>query len=255
MIFKKTGGDIFSLERDSVGPISDYWGGWHFRCKTHDWARGYTGIYFISYGSDEHKKVIYAGMYAGNGKQLKSSDVVEQRWRKHLRTLTLLDRAAKSSSISLFNKLKEKAAGTKYADFPLFSPEWLHENHKHFFLRSNNCNTSCNRMSFAIQNWPELLELARKEALLDFFNFHFVCLGAEYHKLSKKEIAPVLHGLEKQVIEQLDKRLPANVEYKSTSGQSYFHYLPDTLIEDSSYQFTSLLRQLENDLIHAYVGS
>lgn len=252
MIFKKNGSDLFSLECFGRDDDSGHWGNWAFSCKAHDWVQGYTGIYLISFGSGENKKVIYVGMYAGNGRSLTNSDVIEQRWRKHLRTLTLLDSATKWSSVKLFNKLKAKALNAGYADFPLFQQKWLSENQSSF-LKPNNCNTSWNRMSFAIQNWRELLELANEGLLLDSFAFHFVCLHADDHELSKNEIERVLRYFEKQVIEKLGRNLPANSQYKSKLTHTYFHYSPYNLEEDGSDSFKSLVEQVENDLKYSFV--
>lgn len=248
MIISKNGSEIFSFELNPL-TSSEKWNKWKFKVKS-DFFLGLTGIYLISFGSGDRKHLVYAGSYAGNRNAFERSDVAKDRWLKHLCTVTLLDNAAKCSSKKLFEEVKRKALANGYAEFPLFDPNWDTEDQSTFFKKSNGCNISKNRLSFAVQNWKQLYKLADSGRLLDSFHFHFICAKPD-RQHTKDALSAELKAIESRTIEEFASRLPINKEYKPERSQCDFHYSTNSLLEDGAPKFESLAQRIDSVVTRA----
>ena len=228
------------------------------------------GIYALSYvhpnGDD---LLIYIGKFSGKKTRDGSVDNamdgdVRSRWFKHIGTATLLLAGLRMNSQDSFadHQKKSKAFYSHNNDFLKSYERSIlgldNQTLRKFVFKKNRTQISGNRLGFAIQNLTSTnpiidLDLENMDEIISKFSCHYWQISFSA-PIRKSQVDPLIEGtikspgLEKILISRYQDRLPMNREFRPETGNGFYHYDPNKLINVNSNDFTTLDKYIRSEI-------
>lgn len=222
---------------------------------------GGFGIYGITFlESLFEERLIYLGKYQGssaNGRY--GGDIVADRWRKHLYTISMRGHNVAVDSIKAFESVRSIAEskslhfGSRFISLKGQALESLFE--------KNGCQSSFNRMMFALQNEKQIHPSMTREGRgcmdwLKRFRFYYWRVNPK-HGSEVKEFKADLGKVESAIIKKYANVLPCNKEYRSPAeiDVQFIHYDPSLSINVGSEDFFNLSKFVTELLAFSFTCS
>lgn len=162
-----------------------------FESKIKDNRTNGPGVYLISFKDSP----IYFGKY----QPFKRNNIFNDRWLRHIETITLRGERVGFGS----NSKLDKVLPTICDDLKTILNK-LSEDELSYRLGDTGVCSSKDRRAFASQNWPQL-SIATPENILDDFDFRYYKIGRIQHTEQAKEVTS---NIENAVIKEFN--LPIN---------------------------------------------
>lgn len=151
-----------------------------FKSTIKDGRANGPGVYLISFKNSP----VYFGKY----QPFRRNNIFDDRWLRHIETITLRGERVGFGSNSRLDKVLPSVCNDLKSIFNKFSEDELC-----YRLKDTGVCSSYDRRAFASQNWPQL-STATPENILNDFDFRYYKIGNIQHAEQAKKVTSYIEG-------------------------------------------------------------